>query len=461
MCIGNSFMKNILNLIFVITITVSLLAGATIVSFGANIIPSPREQMDSGISPTNVVCKAGLKLIIRTNTDSAACVKSDSQDKMLKIGWAKTVTQLLESKPQLSNIGEVKTIKIVPIFADKNKLDTNPDIIKNYNYIFDACAKSALIRAPEVLITSDSETKSVKLSERISPNSCLTSATMITATDTNSIKAIFVKKNDISLIVGELETKVKDIQDVLAKEKKELTELAKQDPQQADYVRKISEKTDNITTLRNELNSARSDLQKNQYALIVGTKAPPKIQTPPEINKSIPEISNATHNYSYVKVVKIISHYSDAGRLKSEPLTSSSFNFIFEACAGKDSIVFPEIMIRSDTETKTVKISESIEASTCQTSSTTIKAADKSTIQGTIITSEDVSKLIVDLENKVTMLKENIAKDKAALAELAKTIPQPDDFRQKITALTDSIINQRNELNQVKHDLITLQYMRN
>jgi len=375
--------------------------------------------------------------------------------------WAKTVIQLLESKPKLSNIGEVKTVKIVPIFVDKKILDTNPKIVKNYNYIFDACAKSALIRAPEVLVTSDSETKSVKISENISPNSCQTSATIITATDTNSIKAIFVKKNDISLIVGDLESKVKTIQDVLAKEKKEFVELVKQNPQPTDCAKKVSEKTDKIITFRNELNSVRADFQKNQYALIVGAKAPPKIQAPLEMNKSISENSNKTKNYPYVKVINIVSKYSDAGRLKSEPLTSQSFNFIFDACAGKDPIIFPEVMVRLDTEVKTVKISEPLEASICQTRSTTIKAADKNTIQGTMITNRDVSKLIIDLENKITMIQENIGKDKASLAELAKSSPQPEDFRQRITELTDKIINQGNELNQAKQDLITLQYMRN
>lgn len=375
--------------------------------------------------------------------------------------WAKTVIQLLESKPKLSNIDEVKTVKIVPIFVDKKILDTNPKIVKNYNYIFDACAKSALIRAPEVLVTSDSETKSVKISENISPNSCQTSATIITATDTNSIKAIFVKKNDISLIVGDLESKVKTIQDVLAKEKKEFVELVKQNPQPTDCAKKVSEKTDKIITLRNELNSVRADFQKNQYALIVGAKAPPKIQAPLEMNKSISENSNKTKNYPYVKVINIVSKYSDAGRLKSEPLTSQSFNFIFDAYAGKDPIIFPEVMVRLDTEVKTVKISEPLEASICQTRSTTIKAADKNTIQGTMITSRDVSKLIIDLENKITMIQENIGKDKASLAELAKSSPQPEDFRQRITELTDKIINQGNELNQAKQDLITLQYMRN
>ncbi|MDH3313947.1 MAG: hypothetical protein OEM28_12520 [Nitrosopumilus sp.] len=63
-------MKNS-NLILTIIITTSLLSGTTILSYGAtNPIPSPREQMDAGISSANVVCKAGLTLIVRANTDT-------------------------------------------------------------------------------------------------------------------------------------------------------------------------------------------------------------------------------------------------------------------------------------------------------------------------------------------------------------------------------------------------------
>ena len=427
-------------------------------SYGAtNPISSPREQMDNGISPANVICKAGLTLIIRANSDTAACVKKLSLDKLVENGWAIKLATFLEKKPQLSSIGDVKTIKIVPSFVDKNRLDTTAGIVTGYNYIFEACSKSNLIRAPEVLVTSDSETKKVILSESIQPKSCQTSATVIKAKDTNSIKASFIKKTDISIIVGELESKVTDLKEKLVVEKKGLADLAKQTPQPADFKKKITEKTDKIITLRDELNIARADLQKNQYALIVGAKAPPTIQPPPQMSESTPS-STAITNYPHVSKIKVVSQYSDPGRLKSDPLVSS-FNFVFEACAGKDSILFPEIMIRSDTEVKSVKISDSIDARACQTSSTVIKAADPNTIQGTMITSGDISKSIKELESKVTLLKESIAIDKKILTDLAKQSPQPDDFRQKVTELTDKIVKQRNELNQANHKLISLKYM--
>ena len=460
---GSKPMKS-LNLVFTIVIGASLLSATTTVSFGAtNVIPTPREQMDSGINAANVVCKAGYVLIVRATSDTAACVKKSSSDKLIENGWATKLSALLEKKPQLSSIGDVKTVKIVPIFVDKKRQDTTPGIVTGYNYVFEACSKSSFIRAPEILVTSDSETKIVKLSENIPPKSCQTSATLIKATDKDSIKASLVKKTDLVIIVGELESRVTDLKERLAVEKKSIATLAKQESSQSpDYKKKVSEKTDLIISLRNELNAARADLQKNQYALIVGSKAPLKVQPISDMDEStsssLPVTSNATLNTPYVKKINTISQYSDAGRLKSDPLISS-FSFVFDACAGKDNIMFPQVMIRSDSEIKSVQMSESLDAHTCQTSSTIIKASDKNSIKGMMVTSGDISKSISELESKVASLKESIAAAKKTLSDLVKQSPAPEDLQQQATDLTDKIVQQRNELNQAKQELTSLKYM--
>jgi len=92
---------------------------------------------------------------------------------------------------------------------------------------------------------------------------------------------------------------------------------------------------------------------------------------------------------------------------------------------------------------------------------TVIKAADPNTIQGAIITSGDISKSTKELESKVASLKESIAMDKKMLADLAKQTPQPENFKQKVTELTDKIVKQRNELNQAKLELTNIKYMIN
>ena len=48
-------------------------------------IESPRQQMNKGTSPENILCKNGLELVIRIN-GSPACVKPETAEKMQKIG---------------------------------------------------------------------------------------------------------------------------------------------------------------------------------------------------------------------------------------------------------------------------------------------------------------------------------------------------------------------------------------
>lgn len=48
-------------------------------------IDSPRQQMNKGTSPENILCKNGLELVIRTN-GSPACVKPETAERMQKIG---------------------------------------------------------------------------------------------------------------------------------------------------------------------------------------------------------------------------------------------------------------------------------------------------------------------------------------------------------------------------------------
>ena len=123
-----------------------------------------------------------------------------------------------------------------------------------------------------------------------------------------------------------------------------------------------------------------------------------------------------------------MAQLSDSGRLNTIPPLSSSYNFVFEACARKDAMLFPEVMVRSDTEIKLFNLSEVLESRVCQTSSIVIKAADPNSIQGTIITAGDNSRSIGELEAKVESLKDSIAMTKKALTDLTKQTPQPDDL---------------------------------
>ncbi len=451
---------NTLYFLLTIVAATSLISGTIVMSYGASsIIPSPNEQMELGISSANVVCKSGLTLIIRAHSETPACVKSSSSEKLIQKGWAIKLSKLLEKNPNIASIGEVKTIQIMPLYKDEGILQTKPNIILNHNFVFEACAKSSIIRSPEILITSDSETKTVKLSNQINPKSCQLNSTIIKAADTNSIIAKFVKKIDLSLIVGQLELKVNELKEKLAAEKKSLTDMAKQNLKPSDYQKKISEKTDNIITLRQELNLARAELQKNQYSLMVGQKAPEPIKIPLQNKVVIPTGNSMKENTAHVNKIEIVKQYSDAGRLKTDALVSS-YNFIFEACAGMEKIQFPEILVKSDSELKSVKLSESIDPKSCQTTSTVVKAADTSTIEGMMVAPGEIEDKIKTLDLRVESLKEQIAMDKKDLGDLVKQKPAPVDSTKKVSELTAKIVNQRDELNQAREELTNLKYMK-
>ena len=53
----------------------------------AIIYKSPREQIHSGIAPTEVVCKEGFELLLKTSDGSPACVKESSVSKLIERGW--------------------------------------------------------------------------------------------------------------------------------------------------------------------------------------------------------------------------------------------------------------------------------------------------------------------------------------------------------------------------------------
>ena len=55
--------------------------------YAQEILLSPLKQVQSGISPQNVKCKDGLILVIRPESESPACVKHDTVEKLITRGW--------------------------------------------------------------------------------------------------------------------------------------------------------------------------------------------------------------------------------------------------------------------------------------------------------------------------------------------------------------------------------------
>lgn len=421
-------------------------------------MPSPRQQMDSGVTPHDVICRDGYALVIRTGSDTAACIKSKSSDKLVQRGWTGSIDKTaLEMRSAIKSLGTVTTVSLV------ERLDSPIGIqpgVKDYNYVFKACAGNKLIRNPEVLVTSNSESKSVKLSEQLMPGACQTSSTKVKASDKTSISGFLLKKGNISTLVKSLEDKVSDIQIQLDIEKKNLATLATIDPKPLDYKTQIEQITDKVIKLREELNSARAELHRNNYLLYV---APPKTVDPTLIASLASSKDKAPlppQDGPHVNIVNLVRNVAEGKRLDLTPRVSA-YNVVFDACVGKDGIKLPEVIIVSDSESKSVKIADSIDANSCRSSSAIIKAASKDSIGAVLVTVGEQTTIVNGLELKVSDLQAKLDVEKKALADLVKQTPAPSDFKQKVSELTDKITDLRNELNNARAELQRMLFMIN
>jgi len=53
-----------------------------------NIHPSPKKQLESGVTPENVICREGLQLIFKQN-NSPSCVTPSTAEKLIQRGWTR------------------------------------------------------------------------------------------------------------------------------------------------------------------------------------------------------------------------------------------------------------------------------------------------------------------------------------------------------------------------------------
>lgn len=136
-----------------------------------------------------------------------------------------------------------------------------------FSYIFEACAGNSPIRGPEVVVSSDSESKKVKLSHNLKANECQISVVKIKSSSKDLITASLIERGGMSKIIIEQESKITEIKNKLQTEKDALSKLTKESPKPADYSKKVSDITDKIVKLRKDLNDARQTYYRLVYLL--------------------------------------------------------------------------------------------------------------------------------------------------------------------------------------------------
>ncbi len=128
------------------------------------------------------------------------------------------------------------------------------------------------MRAPEVMIISDSETKNVKLNKIISEKTCKKTSALIKAMDVKTIKIKKVDKTAINKMITTAEIKLSNIKNKISNTNDKLETALESLPGgssslKSENVKKLNEITSELSELRKELKDARGEYYTLLYIL--------------------------------------------------------------------------------------------------------------------------------------------------------------------------------------------------
>lgn len=402
---------------------------------------SPKKQTDLNVPTNKVICKEGLIKVIKKSNGKPACVTPNTAEKFEKRGIVEPIDKkTLETIKNRNPIGTVKKISVTKVFGDSGRLDLSPTTVA-YNVIFEVCSSDKAIRAPEVLLSSDSEVKRIKLSNKILANSCEISAGTIRTTNLDSITATLINQGGITDRITSLENKIKELQEKLGGEKTNLATSARMSEKPTDYKQKVSDSTGKISELRKELNAAKEEYYRYLFSFYAKSTKISDYKRP---------LSFSGLPIEGVLINKL-SVTEQVGVMETPPL----YNVVFEACAGNNVVRAPQIEVSSDSGVVVVKLAEKILPNSCQMGTGKVKASDTESVSVSLKTSADLSEKIANLEKMISDLQGVIASDKSELNSLVRLAPEkrPVDFDQKVTELTAKIADLRNQINDTRTEL--------
>jgi len=416
-----------------LTISLSLMLFSIMLNpVSADVIP-PKKQSNLGIPVEDIVCETGMFKVIRTGSNTVACVKPETASKLVSKGWAQKFdeSKLNEFVTKISiSSGKINPLVISPITTDFGKLSPKVSVA-SYDYVFEVCASSKSLVSPEILVRSDSETKHYELSETISANSCVVSGTIIKAANQDSISAIIVSKGDVSEIILTASDRVSSLRQQILEAKqsfgKENTEANKKQGNM-------------IADLRLQLNDAVADLHRMYFLLY----------TPAKSNLKVEKMSFSGIPIQGEKATKISVSESIA--------TPNTYDVVFEACAGDKQVRIPVIMITSDMQNVNVKLGDKIAPNTCQLTSAKIGATDPQTILVKVAGNAESSDKASGLEAKINDLQNQLISEKDSLKNLVHEPKRPNDFNEQLTAKVEKITLLRNEIISLKAELSKILY---
>ena len=152
-------------------------------------------------------------------------------------------------------------------------LSISPTSIENlHSVIFQVCAGDAVkMRAPEVIVSSHAEVKTVHLNKAIGKGTCTVTATQIKAFDPAKIKIKVINKAKLNTMIDQAEKNLIKSKSNISKENIKLQDLmetlAGNAPTKATDISKINEIISNLVEFRKELKDARSEYYRLLYIL--------------------------------------------------------------------------------------------------------------------------------------------------------------------------------------------------
>lgn len=148
----------------------------------------------------------------------------------------------------------IEDVSITLLAANKQLVQEGFDVA------FEMCAASQTVRIPLVVVTSDLESKKVRLSDRIIPNTCQVSGVKIMASEPGSIKVTIGETSDKSSSVESLEMKISELSESLQAEKRSLRDLTHFAPRPSNFDEQAAQIADNIIALRGQITLLKTQL---------------------------------------------------------------------------------------------------------------------------------------------------------------------------------------------------------
>lgn len=370
-----------------------------------------------------------------------------SVERLSKIGWTESLSEekMKEVKSkrsqQVTPAGTLKQISVSKMFGESGRLDLSPRTI-SYSFVFEACASQKNVRAPEIIVTSDSESKSVKLATMLEAGKCRTSSVIIKASDPSTISGKLLNKGKITGTLDGIESKIASLQEQLATERKSLSDLNKITPRPENYGIQVSETNKKISEIKKELTSSRSELHK--YMLFLHSTPQQKILPKPALKT----ITGAPLDMLQTNIISITKQVSKPAGLETG---ATNYNVVFEACAGKNIVRLPVVELTSDQEIRTVAIADKISPNSCQVAVGKILAKDVDSIDVGI--SESESSIVAELEEEISRLLDNIQVTQTKLNKLVTERESVTNYEEKVSTLTEELVSIRGQILEAKSQL--------